>query len=635
MAKQAELSTPVVARIRGYRPRRPGVEAVLDGADLEVVRAAVSAAGPASADEASRLLCHVSGHVAWAKQAAPASCAREWFGPELVERSAEAERQRVANASPYVADLERVARAYRPAGHPPRQRLVQQGRLAAYSGGRDGQQAQLEAVAAGMEGAEARSYRAGLALAFGAGLIGADAGAAMACDVLRLGQVTLVWVASRRAYTVVSGHWGKVLAQLAERAEGRLTSMYTSDGYQRLRLRLSRATGRPELSLERARNTWVLERLAEGVPLDVLADALGGRPSSLVAYLAPEGAPGPADEWFASPVPYAPPAGVVRALSALRPGRATAPAAPERDMDGYLGAFVPDDPAAAEAWAGGLGAAVADLVRALTTDTGRAQDLCVAFSGELAWAAGAGLPLSLDVLLRPSTVTRWAAMAPGRGLGPASVATLRSRLRALERAHSGRQGAEPRRAEPRHAEPRHAVASRSAYADSELAGFISRRAHITREADRGVFDCLWHLGLGAGASAHEAAQVRGTDVLTSPGHNLAVAVGGRVVVVRHDHVGALAAMAASAAEGHMTGLAGTRTDRVLARLRDDLGGGFDPARLRATWRARCLAEGAPVPAFARAAGTLSGVDHLCACLRPRRAGEALAWLAAPPWPATR
>lgn len=53
-------------RVRRYRPTEGSPRGSLDAEWLDLVRGAVASAGPASPDEASRLLTHTAEHVAWA-----------------------------------------------------------------------------------------------------------------------------------------------------------------------------------------------------------------------------------------------------------------------------------------------------------------------------------------------------------------------------------------------------------------------------------------------------------------------------------------------------------------------------------------------------------------------------------------
>jgi integrase len=265
-------------------------------------------------------------------------------------------------------------------------------------------------------------------------------------------------------------------------------------------------------------------------------------------------------------------------------------------------------PAAARAIAaygpGSLSAEAAAFARAVVA---RAEPPTPARAKALLFAAGrlarfgesVGLEPSPELLLRQAVIERFV-VAGCREVSPATRRTLRTNLRALQRALE----AHPRPAAV--ALPRER--SKPPYGEAEIAGYLRLAAAQPTRARRMRAAALICLGAGAGLVGQELRHLRGPDVQRRCG-GLVVVVGGRrarvVPVLARLHE-PLRAAAAFAGEGYLIGGdAPSRknlTDALCAALCRDAGlPRLEAGRLRATWLVSC-AQLIGLSAFMRAAG---------------------------------
>jgi integrase len=187
------------------------------------------------------------------------------------------------------------------------------------------------------------------------------------------------------------------------------------------------------------------------------------------------------------------------------------------------------------------------------------------------------------------------------GLSPASVRTIRSRLRALERGLCACPSPPPPAPLPRER-------AKAPYTPAEIEGYLRLAGAQSTRARRMHATALICLGAGAGIVAGELRRLRGSDVLERSGGVL-VAVAGqraRMVPVLCGFQEPLLAAGAFAGERLICGgrEAGRRnvsdalcralsSDHSLPRLK--------PGRLRSTWLSAC-AQAIGLGAFMAAAG---------------------------------
>lgn len=230
---------------------------------------------------------------------------------------------------------------------------------------------------------------------------------------------------------------------------------------------------------------------------------------------------------------------------------------------------------------------------------GRAKALLFS-AGRLArFAERVGLELSPGVLLRDPVIERLV-LVGCEGLSPATVRTLRTSLRALERALE------------EHPAPRPVPLSRERvkrpYSGTEIAGFLRLAAAQGTHARGTRATALICLGAGAGIIASELRHVRGSDVVARAGGVIVSVTGRRArsVPVLGRYQQPLLEAAAFAGERLICG--GREpgrhniSDRLCHALSSDAGlGRLEPGRLRSTWLLAC-AEAIGLHAFMQAAG---------------------------------
>ncbi len=601
-----DLPGAIERRVANYKPTKPAVRDALVDGDLDRVRAAVRKAKPSAPGEASRLLSHAARHLAFVRAELPDTPANRLFAADAVDVSIKAAEAVEKNPSPFKTDLRRLSRAAAVSrlASPRRQVIAGVDPQAPYSAE---EQSSLLGITGGMERDEAASLGAGIGLAIGAGLIGSAADALRADSTVEVAGHLLVWSQMIGGWVPVRQAWAaEVRAGLAAAGERPVTRMYSLDGRQRLDRRLARATGRPDLSSHRMRNTWLAESLVDGVPVDVLTAASATLPSGLLRHL-PAAPPACPPCWRRSlhgDVPP-PPASLIAAFSDVATRGASVAV---RNVPGPdLADFAPLDQGARRVWAAGLGEAITARVWEVTDDEGRARDLLCAASALLTWSvANPTIPNTLAALLRESTIERWAAASEG-GVPDATRATYKSRLRFLAGLAAATGQASREVALP--------------YEASEAARLLDARDDLTAD-DRAIFDAVWHIGLGAGRRADHvtAGAVREADGIVE------IEVDHTWLVVHRDHASDVVALAGRKASG-LRWFSRARVVSVRRKVTASSGVALDPRRLRAGWLCTHLAAGVPLPALVHAAGAkVASIDELCARLPTRSAAERLAWM---------
>ncbi len=229
----------------------------------------------------------------------------------------------------------------------------------------------------------------------------------------------------------------------------------------------------------------------------------------------------------------------------------------------------------------------------------RAKALLFAASRLAAFGESVGLDVCAEALLCEASIERFIACGTA-GLSPASVRTIRSRLRSLARALE------------RYPEPQPAVLPRehakAPYTPGEIEGYLRLAGTLSTRARRMRASALICLGAGAGIVAGELREVRGSDVLVRSSGVL-VAVGGaraRTVPVISGFHESLLTAACFAGERLICGgrEAGRRnvSDALWRALSCDPGlERLQAGRLRSTWLDR-VAQAIGLGAFMAAAG---------------------------------
>lgn len=602
----------VERRIEGFRPRKADVRAAMREGDVERIRAAVLAVAPEGLSSTSRMLSHAARHVAWVRRVMPEVPDKQLFAATAVKASIKAAQDAGGNPSPFCSDLRSINEAAAPkaviAVPSP---IEQPPPLDAYT---PGEQRSLVAMTRGMDPEEARSLRAALALALGCGLVGQAASQHGADLITGVNGHPLVWSERAGSWIPVRQQWFPLLRESTGREpDAAATNMYSPDGRQRLHRRLERATSRPDLSSHRARNTWLAELLAAGVPVDVLGAAAAVLPSTLLRHLPPSvGCEVCARRSLRGDVP-APPQALIESLAAAMPVSpemhdvAGAPAAVARDFSD----LAPTDEGARAVWGSGLGEALTARAWAVSDDPARVRDLLCAASSMVTWSAGIiSLPNTTAALLREATIERWEHAA--RATVPdATRAKYRSGLRALAGLTAPRGGRERNWVLP--------------YSAEEQLVLWEARDQLS-ESDRLVFDAVWHLGLGAGVDP-SGGRLAGTAVRTGEDGTVEVQSKLTWVVVHQEHELAVAGLAKAAGAGPIGG-GRSRVARMMTEHRAVCTEVvLEAPRLRATWLARHLAAGVGLPALVEAAGSkFASIDVLCELIRQRSPVERIAWM---------
>jgi len=252
----------------------------------------------------------------------------------------------------------------------------------------------------------------------------------------------------------------------------------------------------------------------------------------------------------------------------------------------------------------GISPAAAGFARGVV---GAAAPASAARARALLFAAGrlagfgerVGLGLEAGVLLHPAAIERFI-IAGCEGVSPATRRTLRTNLRALQRAFE------------RYPEPAPLALVRerakAPYAEAEIVGYLRLAGALSTERRRLRASALVCLGAGAGIVAGELRRVRGSDVVERAGGVLVI-VGGRrtrsVPVLARFHEPLLEA-GAFAGSGLIVGgrEPGRRniTDELCRALSSDPSlPRLDSGRLRSTWLLECARQ-VGLGAFMHAAG---------------------------------
>src|SRR5436190_7075041 len=229
----------------------------------------------------------------------------------------------------------------------------------------------------------------------------------------------------------------------------------------------------------------------------------------------------------------------------------------------------------------------------------RARSLLFAAARLAAFGERIGLPPRPELLLRDAVIERLA-VASERTLSPATRRTLRTNLRALERAAGTQPGPRPL------ALPR--ARAKRPYRAPEVAGYLRLARAQPSAARRMQAQALVCLGAGAGIVAAELRQISGADVVARAG-GLVVSVSGpraRAVPVLGRFREPLLEAAGFAGCRYLVGGAEPRrknlTDELARALSSDPAlPRLEPGRLRSTWLSEC-ARLIGLGAFMRAAG---------------------------------
>ena len=274
-----------------------------------------------------------------------------------------------------------------------------------------------------------------------------------------------------------------------------------------------------------------------------------------------------------------------------------------------------------------VGFARSVVARAAPATRDRVNALLWAATRLAVWGIALGLDPVAEVLLRPSTIERFAAY-DDLGLSAGSRRTLRTNLKFLGRA------VVPALCPTDAPLPR--SRAKAPYTAAQIAGFLALADGQPTVARRMRASALVCLGAGAGLIRADLRAVRGCDVRRCAG-GLVVDVAGarpRTVPVLARYQPRLAAAAAFAGDGLLTGGVSASRENVTTPLISGLAGGqglprLDTSRLRATWLAETAAL-IGLPTFLHAAGIAccQRLGDLTAGLDPASAEQAVALLGA-------
>jgi len=281
-----------------------------------------------------------------------------------------------------------------------------------------------------------------------------------------------------------------------------------------------------------------------------------------------------------------------------------------------------------------LSADVAAFARAVVVtaepkSAARAKALLFAAGRMGTFATSVGLELDPAVVLSPSFIERFI-VTKGAALGPATLRTLRSNLRALARDCVANAPPAPVRLSRERA--------KAPYAPSEICAYLALADAQPTLSRRMRLSGLIVLGAGAGLMGSDLRTVAGTDVIARSGGVLIEVKGRRARVVpllARYHERALAS-ASYAGAGHMIGGFSAQKRNVTGDLKASVAGGadlpvLDTGRLRATWLVEAAAS-IGLKAFMDAAGITSSqrLGDLVATLAARTEREMVALLGGAP-----
>ena len=601
-------------RIDNYRPQSAGT---LPQEGLAAVREAVNLASPVSPSAASLLLHAAAQHVGWAASEGIRLSSRQLFAAHLIEPSvAAAAALTSGSVSPFAARLRRLVAAVAGPSSVKTAAIPSSGPQRPYS---QAEQTELWVAAAGMGAETSRLYRAGLALGFGCGLTG-PAAAAVRPGHLHSVDGHVVVSRAGAAALAVRGVWARRLLASLD-GDGPVTDMYDPSGRQRVGSKFALSVGVPKLSPHRMRTTWLVGLLADGVPMGVVADLAGVRPSVIARYLPYLAVPEleqsveRAAEAHRIVAPHPQPFTDLPSLDEVPPGQG-------RSVDDVVATLRPNDPAVAAEWSGPLGDELRMLVAATADSGDRARNLIVALFRLLEWAVQEpSVPLRVDVLLLESTITRWAALRTRAGKKSSSTAAYLSRMRALR----------PARTTPIH---RREKPGTSIYSDTELIVLETEVAVVDGDRlnpkDWQVLTAVVSTSLGAGAMPQEHRTLT-SDRVHEADHGAVVELGvepTRRLYVPEPHATRLVALAARSDDGPLAIYRSERIAQALERISASLGVTLDLKKLRRTWLVHQLRDGVRADVLAREAGTkLFELDGLTEHLPAHTAAQLTAWSA--------
>jgi hypothetical protein len=244
---------------------------------------------------------------------------------------------------------------------------------------------------------------------------------------------------------------------------------------------------------------------------------------------------------------------------------------------------------------------VIDVVRACRPKTRQEARSILCVTAQLvAWADHVMLPLDVEEIFVPDVVERFMANAYRGSKDPATV---RARLRSVGRTVTVRAPW------PQHSDRYPRTPLTPPYSARELESLWTDAHNQRTEHRRIIFEKLLRIGLGVGASATEAARVRGLDFAQTPEGLVAIlGPGRREVPVRVAHADALA-MFSSEAKDDFIIPGKIERNKINSRIRDLEFSTRTPAlrigRLRTSWAVSLLNEGVPITEVMRAMGVTS------------------------------
>lgn len=478
--------------------------------------------------------------------------------------------------------------------------------------------AHLAATAGMIQPTDVAAHRCAILLGVGGGIVGPAAS-----SVYRLRPVatdlTAAFIEAEQRWVIIGEPWSSLLRRAAaERPAGLpLTESYTGPGRLRVARAFRAAVGVEEVHPARLRNTWIVNRLAAGVPIDVLAALTGNSVAAVLPYVT-----------YLQDPPWG---DVVAALAhdkAIHPQRRLAelgrlPARPAVAFPPPTSAanddIPPRDPAAAAIWADGLGAQVTELVADRDHTTRR--NLLVAFHQELTWAAARpGVPLDLAHLLRESTITSYASEQIRQGMLPNTVANYKSRLRTLGRL-AGAIEEQPKTGRRRDPDPPlndRAVASLER-AIGQLRTKWPRAAAVTEAQLRAA--------LAAGANLDDTENLRAAHVVRTT-YGADVTLRGRAIPCAGRHAEQLATLAEASTTAYVTGCVSEITAHHRAHATELIGRSFPQDAARRRWLLDHAKRNVPPAVLKYATSHLYELIRLEGLLPRRTNAELHSWAAA-------
>lgn len=231
-------------------------------------------------------------------------------------------------------------------------------------------------------------------------------------------------------------------------------------------------------------------------------------------------------------------------------------------------------------------------------------DRMSAIAGFVAWAVDQGLPLDVEAIFHPATVNRYAQTL--KGFKDSTRCCRRATLTTVSRRLTKAAPWEPRR------EVISWQSSKVPYTEAQIRRLVECAGQQSTPLRVRVLTGVTALGLGAGLSAAEMANVRGSDVSLRRSHVLVAVPGARARVVpvldRHEQI--VRNLARTAGSARLIADTAPRPSYVPEVISDcDIPASLQylsATRLRITWEVMML-EAVPLPVFLRLSGHGIGV----------------------------